>query len=89
MMNWLKNLLPLTLVDLLNKIGYDAKIRNIEGKIPSTSGLTTTAALTAFENKVPGDSDLVEIPDYDAKVSDNYNKLLNDLLDWKMKKIII
>lgn len=68
-------------MDLLSKIGYDAKITNIEGKIPSTSGLTTTAALTAFENKVPGDSDLVEIPDYDAKVPDNYNKLLNDLLD--------
>ena len=68
-------------MDLLNKIGYDAKIRNIEHKIPSTTSLTTTAALTAFENKVPGDNDLVEIPNYDAKVSDNYNKLLNDLLD--------
>ena len=46
----------LTLVDLLKKTDYNTKISEIEGKIPSISGLATTAALTAVENKI---SDLV------------------------------
>ena len=37
-MKWLKKLMPLIPVDLLKKKkkkDYDAKLRNIEGKIPS------------------------------------------------------
>ena len=32
---------------------YNAKITEIEGKIPSISGLATNAALTAVETKIP------------------------------------
>ena len=33
--------------------GYNAKIAEIESKIPSISGLAPNSALTAFENKIP------------------------------------
>ena len=32
---------------------YNAKITEIESKIPSISGLATNSVLTAFENKIP------------------------------------
>ena len=41
------------LVDLLKKTtDYNAKITEIEIKIPSISGLATSAALTAVKNKI-------------------------------------
>ena len=58
------------LMDLLKKTDYNAKINEIENKIPSIFGLATTAALTALENKIPGVSDLV-------KKTDHYAKILN------------
>ena len=45
MMNRLKKLIPLILVDLLKKTDYDAKINKIEGKMSSIAGLATTIAL--------------------------------------------
>ena len=42
----------LMLVNLL-KTDYNAKIIEIENKIPSISGLATNSAPTAVENKVP------------------------------------
>ena len=50
----------LILVDLLRKTDYNAKIIEIEGKIPSITGLATTAALTAVENKTPDVNNLVK-----------------------------
>ena len=41
----------LILVDLLKKTDYNAKITEIESKIPSISGLATTAALPTVENE--------------------------------------
>ena len=50
--------------ELVKKTDYNAKITVIEGKIPSISGLTTNAALTAIksdlENKIPNISSLVK-----------------------------
>ena len=47
-------------MDLLKK-DYNAKITEIESKIPSITGLATTAALTtAVENKIPDVSNLVK-----------------------------
>ena len=40
------------LVGLLKKIDYNAKISEVEGKLPSISGLATKSALTAVENKI-------------------------------------
>ena len=45
---------------LLKKTDYNAKITEIEGKIPIVSGLATNAALTAVENKILNISNLVK-----------------------------
>ena len=45
---------------LSKKPDYNAKITEIEGKVPSISGLTTGTALTAVENKIPDVSNLVK-----------------------------
>ena len=50
----------LILVDLLRKTDYNANIIEIESKIPSITGLATTAALTAVENKIPDVNNLVK-----------------------------
>ena len=39
--------------NLVKKSDYNTKVSEIEGKIPSITGLTTTTALTAVENKIP------------------------------------
>ena len=44
----------------LKKTDYNTKIIEIEGKIQSTSGLATNAALSAAENKIPNISSLVK-----------------------------
>ena len=49
----------LTVVDFL-KTDCNAKITEIEIKIPSISGLATNFALTAVENKIPDISSLVK-----------------------------
>ena len=45
---------------LVKKTDYNAKITEIEGKTPSISGLATTSALTAVENKTANVSNLVK-----------------------------
>ena len=47
-------------VGLFIKTDYNAKITEIENKIPSISGLATNAALTTVENKIPNNSSLVK-----------------------------
>ena len=44
---------------LVKNTDYDAKISDIEGKMPSTIGLAITASLDAVEYKIPNASDLV------------------------------
>ena len=61
---------------LVKKTDYYAKITEKESKIPSISGLATTAALTEVENKIPDISSLVRKTDYDAKISDSENKYI-------------
>ena len=56
------------LVNLLKKTDHNAKISEIEGKVPSIFGLATTAAFIAVENKIPDISNLVKKTDYDAKI---------------------
>ena len=45
---------------LKKKTYYNAKIIEIEKKIPSISGLATNSALTAVENKIPDVNSLVQ-----------------------------
>ena len=48
-----------------------------EGKIPSISGLATSSALTAVENKIPDVSSLVKKTDNNTKISEIENKVNN------------
>ena len=77
---------------ILLKKHFNSKITEIEGKIPSISGLTTTSALTAIENKIPDITSLVTKTDFNAKlkaISDRVtkNKAKDSLLDNELKKI--
>ena len=80
---------------LVKKTDYNANITEIEGKISSVSGLATTTALTAVENKIPDVNNLVKKTDYDAEILDikskcfrtaDYNRFTNGKLDLKIKQ---
>ena len=55
---------------LIKKTDFNAKITEVEGKIPSISGLATSSELTVVENKIPDAGSLVRKTDYDTKISD-------------------
>ena len=58
---------------LLKKTDYKAKMTEIEGKIPSISGLATNAALTTVENKIPD----VKITEIEKNLTDhNHDKYI-------------
>ena len=48
----LENKIPDT-SGLVKKTDYNAKITEIEGKMPRSRGLATNALLTTVENKIP------------------------------------
>ena len=75
---------------LVKKTNYNAKILEIEGKIPNISGLTITYVLTEVENKVPDVSNLVKKTDYDAEILDIKSKYFTQLIiiDLQMKSLI-
>ena len=52
-----------------------AKITDIEGKIPSISGLATKTALDIVENKIPNISNLLKKTGYDTKNAEIEKKL--------------
>ena len=60
---------------LVKKTDYNAKIIEVEGKIPSISGLAANAALTTVEDKIPNIINLVKKTDYDAKITEIEKKL--------------
>ena len=59
------------------KTDLNAKITEIEDKIPSISGLATSSALTDVENKIPNASGLVKKTDYNTKISEIDSKINN------------
>ena len=70
----------------------NAKITEIEVKIPSITSLAATFALNTIENKIPNVSDLVNTTDFVAKILDieakwitafDYNKFTGEILDKK------
>ena len=80
--------------EFVKKTDYNAKITELEGKIPSITCLATTAALTAVENKIPDVSNVVKKADYDTEILDikskyfttaDYNKFTNEKFDLKIK----
>ena len=64
---------------MLKKTNYDAKITDIEGKIPDASNLVTKTASTTVENKIPDVSNLVKETDYNTQVRETENKLNNSI----------
>ena len=56
--------------DLVKKTDFNATITEVEGKIPSITGLATSSALTAIENNIPDVNNLVKKAGYDTKISD-------------------
>ena len=70
----LENKIPDT-SGFVKKTDYNAKITEIEGKIPSISSLATKTALLAGENKIPNVSSSVKKTDYDTKISEPEKKL--------------
>ena len=60
---------------LVKKTDYSSKISEIEGKIPSISGLATNSALTAVENNIPNFSSLVKKTDYNTNISEIEKKI--------------
>ena len=62
---------------LVKKTDLNAKIAEIESKIPGITGLATNSALTVVENEIPDVSSLVKKADYDAKILDIENKVAN------------
>ena len=79
-------------IRLVQKLDYDAKITEIENKIPNISGIATTSALTAVENEI---ANLVTKTDFDTKLirlndKINSNKTKNLLVkhefkDWNIR----
>ena len=60
---------------LVKKTDLNAKITEIEGKIPSITGLATNSALTAVENKIPDVNSLVKKTDYNTEISEIEKKV--------------
>ena len=50
------------------KIDYNAKIKDIEDKIPSNTGFAATTGLNVVEGKIPNVSTLVKKAGYDEKI---------------------
>ena len=77
---------------MVKKTNFNAKITEVEGKIPSITGLATNSTLTAVENKIPDISRLVKKTDFDAKLKKNSdivtsNKSKHLLVENELKKL--
>ena len=64
--------------DLAKKIDLNAKITEIESKIPSITGLATNSTLSAVENKMPDVSSLMKKTDFDAKLKKNSDRVTSN-----------
>ena len=62
---------------VVKEVDCNAKITEIEDKIPSIIGLATKSSFNAIENKIPDVSNLVKKSDYDAEISDIKFKYFN------------
>ena len=71
----------LIFTNLVTKAILNTKINEVKNEIPSISGLATTSALTAVENKIPNVSNLVKKTDYDIKVNEIEKKIIDHTHD--------
>ena len=63
---------------MVKKADFNTKVTEIEGKIPSITGLVTNSALTVVENKIPNVRNLVTKTNYNTKISDIEKKITDD-----------
>ena len=56
--------------DVIEKTDYNAKITEIENKIPAFTNLATKTALNTVENESPNTSGLVKKTDYNTKITE-------------------
>ena len=61
--------------DVVKKTDYNAKITEIENKIPNISNLATKTSLNTVQNKIPDTSGLIKKTDYNAKVTEIEDKI--------------
>ena len=61
--------------DVVKKTDYNAKITEIENKIPDISNLASKTALNTVENEIPDTSGYIKKTDYNAKITDLENKI--------------
>ena len=59
----------------VKKTNFNAKVTEIEGKIPSITDLAANSELTAVENKIPDVSSLVKKTDFNTKVTEIEGKI--------------
>ena len=62
---------------MVKKADFNAKVTEIDGKIPNISGLATNSALPAVENKIPNVSSLVKKTGYNLKISHIEKKIID------------
>ena len=77
----------LILVIQLKKTDYNSKISEIEGEIPNITGLATTSALTAIENKIPSVTNLVKKIDNNTKVREINKKITDHSTEFNKLKV--
>ena len=61
--------------DVVKKTNYNAKIDDIEGKIPDISNLAAKATLNTVENEIPDTSGLVKRTDFNTKITEIKSKI--------------
>ena len=61
--------------DVIEKTDYNAKITEVENKIPDFTNLATKTALNTVENKSPNTSGLVKNTDYNTKITEIEGKI--------------
>ena len=61
--------------DAIKKVDYNAKITELENKIPDISNLATKTALTTVENKISDTVGLVKKTDFNTKITNLENKI--------------
>ena len=64
--------------DVIKKTDYNAKITEIENRIPNISNFATKTALTNLSNTVPDISTLFKKIDYDTKIAEIESKYVSN-----------
>ena len=62
---------------MVRKTDFNTKVTEIEGKIPSITGLATNSELTTVKNKIPDVSSLVKKTDCNTKIDEIEKKIID------------